>query len=128
MPDPSHPEPNVGAAQRPIRWWPAAIILFLTICASVFISLFPWPHRQDLNIAIACVVVIPFLLFLIWCLFFSRLKWKFRLGIFSGVVGLILFMMLSFRFHGVTGDLVPILQWRWSSKAAPLLEGGSKKS
>jgi outer membrane protein assembly factor BamB len=28
-------------------------------------------------------------------------------------MGLILLVMALFRFHGVTGDLVPVLQWRW---------------
>src|ERR1043166_1512010 len=110
MSDHSKPETSVaskGAAQGPIRLWPAAVILFLTISAWIFVGAFPWPHRQDLNIAIACVVVIPLLLLLLWCLFFSRLKWKFRLGVLSAVVGLIILGMLSFRFHGVTGALVP---------------------
>jgi outer membrane protein assembly factor BamB len=52
-------------------------------------------------------------LLLLWSLFLSRLRWRIRLGVFGGVVGLVLLVMALFRFHGVTGDLVPVLQWRW---------------
>src|SRR5437588_6161745 len=108
---------STGVSQRPIRWWPVLVILLLQACSAIFVRLFPWPHRQDRNIAIANVVVIPFLLLLLWCLFFSRLKWKLRLSVLGAVVGSILLTMATFRFHGVTGDLVPILEWRWNRRA-----------
>src|SRR5438477_12348353 len=99
MPDPSNPPTDVPSkgVQRPIRFWPVLIILFLQACSAIFVRLFPWPHRQDRNIAIANVVVIPFLLLLLWCLFFSRLKWKLRLTVLGAVVGSILLTMASFR-------------------------------
>src|SRR5713101_4888274 len=104
MADPIEPEkssPAEGGARRPIRWWPIPVILFLTIGAAIWVRLFPWRHRQDQNIAIAYVVVIPFLLLLLWCLFFSRLKGKIRLGVLGVVAGSILFLVVGFRFHGV---------------------------
>src|SRR5438876_4258843 len=121
MPDPPKSEKGVppeGEIRRPIRWWPIAVILLLTLAAVIWVRLFPWRHRQDQNIAIASVVVIPFLLLLLWCLFFSRLKRKIRLGVLGVVVGSILFLVVGLRFHGVTGDLVPILEWRWNRASA----------
>ncbi len=70
-------------------------------------------QRQDRNIATAIIGIVTLLLLLIWWLFLSRLRWRIRLGVFGAVLGLILLAMALFRFHGVTGDLVPVFQWRW---------------
>lgn len=105
--------PAAVASRRPIRWWPIAIILVLAAGAVVWVWLSYGRQRQDRNIATAIIGIITLFLLLLWCLFLSRLRWRIRLGVFGGVLGLILLVMALFRFHGVTGDLVPVLQWRW---------------
>ncbi len=102
-----------GAPRRPIRWWPARVILALAAGGMIWVWLFSGRQRQDRNIATAIIGILALFLLLLWCLFLSRLRWRVRLGVLGGVCGLILLVMALFRFHGVTGDLVPILQWRW---------------
>jgi drug/metabolite transporter (DMT)-like permease len=70
-------------------------------------------QRQDRNIATAIIGLITLFLLLLWSLFLSRLRWRIRLGVFGGVVGLILLVMALFRFHGVTGEI-----WCRSSSGA----------
>jgi outer membrane protein assembly factor BamB len=96
-----------------MRWWPVPVILVLAAGAVVWVWQSYARQRQDRNIATAIIGLITLFLLLLWCLFLSRLRWRIRLGVFGGVVGLILLVTALFRFHGVTGDLVPILQWRW---------------
>src|ERR1019366_2887204 len=81
--------------------------------AVVWVWQFYERQRQDRNIATASIGLITLFLLLLWCLLLSRLRWQIRLGVLGGVVGLIMVVMALFRFHGVTGDLVPVLQWRW---------------
>ena len=105
--------PAAVAPWRPIRWWPVAIILMLAAGAVVWVWFSYGRQRQDRNIATAIIGILTLLLLLLWCLILSRLRWRIRLGISGGVLGLILLVMALFRFHGVTGDLVPVFQWRW---------------
>ncbi|MGO8927671.1 MAG: PQQ-binding-like beta-propeller repeat protein [Limisphaerales bacterium] len=111
--DQSGNHPAEAAPRRPLRWWPVPIILALAAGAVVWVWQCYGRQRQDRNIATAIIVLVTLFLLLLWCLFLSRLRWRIRLGVFGGVVGLILPVMALFRFHGVTGDLVPVLQWRW---------------
>ena len=64
-----------------------------------------------------CIVAI--LLLLLWALFWSRLRWKVRWIVFGSVVGFVGIMEAMFEIHGVTGDLVPILRFRWT-RSPPL--------
>jgi len=111
--DPREDPPAAVAPRRPIRWWPVAIILLLAVGTVVWVWFSYGRQRQDRNIATAIIGIITLLLLLLWCLFLSRLRWQIRLGVFGGVLGMILLVMALFRFHGVTGDLVPVFQWRW---------------
>jgi outer membrane protein assembly factor BamB len=107
---------------RPVRWWPALLVLALAAGTLLWIWLGYGRQRQDRNIATALVVIATSFLLLLWCLFLSRLRWKIRLTTLGGVLGLALLSVALFRFHGVTGDLVPILQWRWEKSSPASLE------
>jgi outer membrane protein assembly factor BamB len=96
-----------------IRWWPVPVILVLAAGTVVWVWQFYGRQRQDRNIATAIIGLITLFLLLLWCFFLSRLRWRIRLGMFGAVVGMNLLLIAFFRFHGVTGDLVPVLQWRW---------------
>ncbi len=65
----------------------------------------------------------PVLTILLLAMGFSRLRWKIRLGVLAAIVAAGVLMPVGFRIHGVTGDLVPILEWRWQHRAlAPLAD------
>ena len=104
-----------------MRWWPVPVILGLAAGAVVWVWQFYERQRQDRNIATASIGLITLFLLLLWCLLLSRLRWQIRLGVLGGVVGIVLLVMALFRFHGVTGDLVPVLQWRWERQSLPML-------
>jgi len=111
-PAPESP-PSASSPPRSPRWWPAIVILIAAAVALLWVT-FGYEHqRQDQNIARAIVILSALVLLLVWCLFLSRFRWKFRLaclGITAGSLGLIAAL---FRIHGVSGDLVPVLQFRW---------------
>jgi outer membrane protein assembly factor BamB len=121
----TNPAPQ-SAPRRPIRWWPAAIILVLAAGAIVYLLSAYGHQRQDQNIAVASVAIIAFLLLLLWCLLLSRLRWKIRLGVFGAAIGFVALVPALFRIHGVTGDLVPVFEWRWQSRSLPSLASTAK--
>ncbi len=115
--DKSKPSP-AGPLRKPIRWWPGIVILLLTIAAIVVIRFWPATSFQQKNLAVAQVVIVSLGLGLLWVLLFSRLRWFVRLGVLAGVAGVIGLMAGLFRIRGVTGDLLPILEWRWTEPLA----------
>jgi outer membrane protein assembly factor BamB len=77
--------------------------------------------RQDRNIRSIIACGVTGILLLLWFLLGSGLRWKTRLAGF-GLVALALGLLAAlFRVEGVSGDLVPILAYRWSARpgAAP---------
>ena len=99
---------------RPIRWWPALVVLLVAAGALIWIRfLQDVINHQNQNIQTAQVVVFTLVALLFWFLFFSRQRWSIRFLVFGGVIGLICLTALLFRIRGVTGDLLPVLEWRW---------------
>jgi outer membrane protein assembly factor BamB len=60
---------------------------------------------------------------LLWLLFASRLPRRVRLAALGVVVALAVLGKALFRIRGVTGDVVPILEPRWTKDDAPPLPG-----
>jgi outer membrane protein assembly factor BamB len=75
--------------------------------------------RQDKVLATIFTSVVALLLLLLWLLFFSRLRWKARLCGVAAVVVVAGLGASSLRIRGVTGDVVPILEWRWTPRQRP---------
>src|SRR5262245_1003161 len=114
MPEPAIPEPpGIVTKRRSIRWWPAAIILLLASGAVFWVRSSYGTQRQDQNLAIAGIGIISILLLLLWCVLFSRLPWKIRFSVLGAVFAIMLLAPALFRIRGVTGDFVPVLEWRW---------------
>jgi outer membrane protein assembly factor BamB len=106
---------------RPMRWWPAVAIIMLTILAVVYIWAADFPSRQ-MQIQWTGQILIPaFLLMLVWLLFFSRLRWKVRLISFGTVVLILGAIPALFRLRGISGDILPILEWRWAKSEVEAL-------
>lgn len=106
-----------------IRWLPAVIIVALTILAIILLWSVDAAHRQSRVLHTVLVLMLSFLLMLLWLLFFSRLRWRVRLLAFGSVVLIILLSTMLFRVKGFSGDLVPLLEWRWGERAGESLTG-----
>jgi outer membrane protein assembly factor BamB len=106
--------------RRPIRWWPAGLTVLLAVSAILYFRVIREDSQQWRNIYSMQTCVVALALLLIWVLFLSRMRWKVRLLAFGSVVGLIGLMVGMFEIRGVTGDLVPVLKFRWSRHVVPV--------
>jgi outer membrane protein assembly factor BamB len=97
-----------------IRWWPAAAILLITAAALVAIRSRSETAFQQRNLLTTYVLLSSGALILVWWLFFSRIRWRTRFLAFGGLVVAGVLAGFSFRITGVTGDLIPIFEPRWS--------------
>ena len=103
------------ANPKGVRWWLLIAIIAITVLASIWIWITDAGQRQDKVFQGVLVAIISLFLTLCWLLVFSRLKWQVRIISFGGIVLAILLVIALFRIRGFSGDLVPILEWRWST-------------
>lgn len=107
--------------KRSLRWWPALLIIAVT--AGYLISLWSRqvPYRQVQTQGTLIAIATALLLLLLWLLLFSRLRWHTRLRAFLVICAIAVLAMTMVRFRGVSGDVVPVFEWRWagSQTAAP---------
>ncbi len=105
-----------------MRKWPLYLILGLDLAALSVIWLFFDLMRQEMVLSSLLTQVIALVLVLVWFLFLSRLTRSVRLVGLGLVVllGCLAFGLLEIR--EVSGDIVPILAWRWSPKPDLVLE------
>ena len=110
-------ENKTGPSRKPIRWWPGIVIVVLAVVAIV------WMRRQEdwafqkRNLAVAQVVIISGILLLIWWTFLSRAPTRLRLGMTFGAIGLVIILGAMFRIRGMSGDMLPIVEFRWAKRA-----------
>jgi outer membrane protein assembly factor BamB len=107
------------------RWWPALVILALVSVALGWAWFGGDQIRQTKVIATALFLIVGSGLLLIWLTFFSRLRWKTRFAAWGVLVAAGILCFSVFRFRGVTGDLVPVFDLRWSGQAAVISGEGS---
>jgi outer membrane protein assembly factor BamB len=107
------PAPQPTPARR-IRWWPALLILVVAAGAIIWVrEQAEWAFQQR-NLTTLPILLATALLLLIWWTFFSRARWRLRLTITLGFLVLVGLGASVFRIRGVSGDLVPILEFRWA--------------
>lgn len=114
------PLPANSQPPRPVRWWPGVLILVLAAIAFAWVrAQSDWPFQKR-NLESAKVFIIAGLLSLVWWTFFSRARWRLRLGMLA--VGFLLLAAAAalFRIRGVSGDLLPILEPRWAKHELPV--------
>lgn len=119
----------MGTSQRKrkIRWWPLPCILGIYLLSLFFI----WqgedaPDRQEqvmttLGFGILMLIGVAF-----WLLFFARLANKARLIVLGISVGGLLLLGLTVEIRGVSGDLLPILAFRFSPKVDEQLQADTQ--
>lgn len=104
--------------QKPIRWWPLFIMLSLAVLGIVVTWILYVGQRQDKIMLTAAIVILAVFLGFLWLLCFSRLRWRTKL-ITCAIAALGTFTLATlFPFKGVSGDFVPIFEWRWQEKSS----------
>ncbi|MBI2949166.1 MAG: PQQ-binding-like beta-propeller repeat protein [Verrucomicrobia bacterium] len=107
---------------KSIRWWPAILILIAAACGLVWIWGWYGDSRQDRIVATAPVIFGTIVLLLLWLVLFSRARSRIRWTVLGGVVSALVVAVGLFRISGVTGDLLPILEFRWKRTMARPIE------
>ena len=106
---------------RKIRWWPAILILVAAVVGVVWVHAHTDWAFQKRNLTAAPIILIAAFLLLVWWTFFSRVRLRLRLAITFSFIGLLAAGAALFRIRGVSGDLVPILEFRFASRALPVV-------
>lgn len=116
-------------AERPsktaasIRWWPFAVICILGGVAIALLQVLGGADRQADTVARLFIVLVVGLLSFFWLIGFSRLGVRTRLRVSAIGLVLVLLFVGGFRLSGVTGDLMPIFEWRFGGDRAPIEPG-----
>ncbi len=77
-----------------------------------------WPF-QTRNLVSTMISIVSGILLLIWWMFLSHAPNRLRLSVTFGLVGLALVYVALFKVRGVSGDLLPIVELRWTTRALP---------
>ena len=97
------------------RLWPLAAIAAGALIALLLIWVPESPQRQMQVMQSILAGTVVLLLGLIWLLAASRLPWPHRWRILGILALAAVLPALALRHGGFTGDLVPVLEWRWST-------------
>jgi len=74
-------------------------------------------QRQDKWMRTALFGMAIYVGLLLWVLFASGWRARARWTVFMGTLVVIVFCGLCLRIQGVTGDLLPIVEWRWTQRS-----------
>ena len=104
---------------KSIRWWPLYVVIILAILGMLVTWISDAGHRQDKILLTTMIVIGTIILGILWLLFFSEMRWRYRLLALSVIVLGILLSTNLLQFKGFSGDLVPIFEWRWQEDQTP---------
>jgi outer membrane protein assembly factor BamB len=111
-----------------VRWrWlvvPAVAVLVLAAAGLAWAWLAPADQRQvhvvrTMGITALALPLLVTWVF-VWLLFLSRLPWSRRLLAAAGLATALGLAAASVRIRGVSGDVVPLLTWRWTTAPGDL--------
>ena len=107
-----------------IRWWPAIGILILGLGGLLWNATrggVSGQQRVESGISLGFLTLV---LLVLWFVLLSRLPWRRRLlGCGGFVLAVVAFLGLV-RIRGVSGDLVPIFEWRWAGEPGAVVATG----
>ncbi|MCP5520307.1 MAG: PQQ-binding-like beta-propeller repeat protein [Verrucomicrobiales bacterium] len=116
------PNPEPPILRRRIRWWPAVLVFVATGVAVAVIrgrSDLPFQSR-NLNSMVAVILGVAGLW--LWWLLASRAAWRWRFAVCGGALVVVGLLAATFRIRGVSGDLLPILEPRWTREPVSNVE------
>ncbi|MBX3743840.1 MAG: PQQ-like beta-propeller repeat protein [Verrucomicrobiae bacterium] len=100
-----------------IRWWPAVAIVALVVLRVARVLGGEDTPRQQQVMQVGSALIGGVGLLMLWWMFFSRAPGRWRWYGLAGAVVAVGLGVAAFRYEGVTGDLVPILEPRWKPRA-----------
>jgi outer membrane protein assembly factor BamB len=90
----------------------------VALAVVVWIWFFEETYRQRRYLQTLPVCTVTTVLLLGWCLGLSRLRWRIRLIVLGSSIALVGLAALTLRIRGVTGDVLPVFEWRWTKRPA----------
>jgi outer membrane protein assembly factor BamB len=73
-------------------------------------------YRQQRTLTAASIGTLGSVLFAVWLLLLAPIAWRARWRLAAACIGVVGLFLALVRVRGVTGDLVPVLDWRFASK------------
>ncbi|MFM1942654.1 MAG: hypothetical protein RI897_1636 [Verrucomicrobiota bacterium] len=110
----THPKP-ASTPRKSIRWWPAILILLVTAGALIAIRSQDQLPFQKRNLQSLAALAGSTACLAIWWLLLSRTTLTLRFAVVGLTLTLTAITAATIRIRGVTGDLIPILEFRWKS-------------
>lgn len=101
--------------RRSTRWWPAALVLVLGAAALAWIWGTGDRIGQQRVIPTFVVLFVTAVGLVVWAVFLSHWPRRARAAVFLGAIAVTLAATGLLRIRGVTGDLVPLVSWRWQA-------------
>ncbi len=101
------------------RWWPLGLLVILTLARVVQLWWFKDYERQFKFAGIGQVLKLAVPGALLWFLLLSRIQWRARLVGLAVIAGLAAVFVACFRFRGIDGDRLPVIEYRWARLPAP---------
>lgn len=98
------------------RWWLLNLIVAAGVVAYFALWFVPHKSQQHFHLNVARVALFTLGGLLIWLFALSRLRWRTRWMVLGCGIGAVGGMAALFRIHGVDGNLVPILEFRWAQR------------
>lgn len=115
-------------APRPVRWWLGVRLALLGLAAVVWTRFQgDWPFQKR-NLITYEILIVTAIALLVWWTFLSRAPKRLRLSVTFALVGIAIVGAALFRLRGMSGDMAPILKFRWTkqnSQPAPAAPGSS---
>jgi outer membrane protein assembly factor BamB len=106
-----------GVDPRDARIWPAWVILGIAAAAFAYGQFVGVIDNGLSNLFKGVVIAVALLALGIWLVFFSRLSWSTRWWGIAGAVAILALANRLVRVEGFTGNLEPIVHWRWTPDA-----------
>ena len=102
-----------------IRWWPLVAIAVVIVLGLVWNWTYRDVQRQDRHIFTALVLIGGYLLTLLWVLFLSRMARCLRCAVAGFQIGAVALAAIFLRIEEITGDFLPVFEWRWADRDEP---------
>ena len=113
-----------------LRIWLPLLILVAASAAVAVIRFGPFPEWEaaNRNVSVMFTVLISSALLLLWFVLFSGIRWVLRLAVVLVIAALTGGAVASVRNVGFSGDMLPILEFRWQRPPQDVLRESREKA